>query len=52
METIYNDMDKPIGTNVIAPIEKARGRMFGARSRLGLREPRLSAVILEDALTD
>jgi hypothetical protein len=52
MEAIYDDMDKPVGMMVFAPFEKARGRMFSARSRLGLGEPRLSAVIPEDALTD
>jgi Monooxygenase af470-like len=52
MEAIYDDMDKPIGMLSFAPFERARGRMFSARSRLGLGEPRLSAVIPEDALTD
>jgi Domain of unknown function (DUF4188) len=52
MEAIYDDMDKPIAMMVFAPFEKARGRMFSARSRLGLGKPRLSAVIPEDALTD
>jgi Monooxygenase af470-like len=52
MEAIYDDIDKPIGMMSFAPLDKARGRMFSARSRLGLGEPRLSAVIPEDALTD
>jgi len=52
MEAIYDDMDKPIGMMTFAPLDKARGRMFSARSRLGLGEPRQSAVIPEDALTD
>ena len=53
MEAIYDDMDdKPIGMMAFAPFEKARGRMFSARGRLGLGEPRLGAVVSEDALTD
>jgi hypothetical protein len=52
MEAIYDDMDKPVGMMSFAPFERARGRMFSARSRLGLGEPRVSAVIPEDALTD
>jgi Domain of unknown function (DUF4188) len=52
MEAIYDDIDKPIGMMSFAPLEKARGRMFTARSRLGLGEPTLGAVIPEDALPD
>jgi len=52
MEAIYDDVDKPIGMMSFAPLEKARGRMFTARSRLGLGEPALGAVIAEDALAD
>jgi hypothetical protein len=52
IEAVYDDMDKPIGMMSFAPLEKARGRMFSARSRLGWGEPRVSAVIPEDALTD
>jgi Domain of unknown function (DUF4188) len=52
MEAIYDDMDKPIGMMSFAPLEQARGRMFSARSRLGLGEPPLSAVVPEDALID
>jgi hypothetical protein len=52
MEAIYDDMEKPTGMMVFAPIEKARGRMFSARSRLGLGEPRLRAVVQEDSLAD
>ena len=52
MEAIYDDMDTPIGMMSFAPLEPARGRMFSARNRLGLGEPRLSAVIPEDALTE
>jgi len=52
MEAIYDDMDKPTGMMTFAPLEKARGRMFSARSRLGLGAPQLRAVIPEDALVD
>ena len=52
MEAIYDDLDKPIGMMSFAPLDKARGRMFTARSRLGLGEPALDAVIPEDALAD
>jgi hypothetical protein len=52
IEAIYDDIAKPIGMMSFAPLEKARGPIFGARSRLGLGEPRLGAVIPEDALTD
>jgi len=45
MEAIYDDMDRPIGMMSFAPLEPARGRMFSARNRLGLGEPRLAAVI-------
>jgi hypothetical protein len=52
MEAIYDDMAKPIGMMSFAPLDKARGRQFSARSRLGQGEPRVSPVISEDALTD
>jgi hypothetical protein len=52
MEAIYDDVDKPIGMMSFAPLEKARGRMFTTRSRLGLGEPALRAVVPEDALAD
>jgi hypothetical protein len=52
MEAIFDDIEKPIGMMSFAPLEKARGRMFSARSRLGLGEPRLGAVIPEETLTD
>lgn len=50
MEAIYDGMVKPIGMMSFAPLEHARGRMFSARSRLGLGEPQREAVIPEDAL--
>jgi Domain of unknown function (DUF4188) len=50
IEAIYDDMDKPVGMMSFAPVEKARSRLFSARSRLGLGEPRLSPVIPESEL--
>lgn len=50
MEAVYDDIGKPIGMMSFAPLEKAVGRMFSARSRLGLGEPPLSPVIPEDDL--
>jgi hypothetical protein len=52
MEAIYDDLTKPIGMMAFAPVERARGKMFSARSRLGLGEPSLSAVIAESDLPD
>jgi hypothetical protein len=52
MEAIFDDISKPIGMMSFAPLDKARGRMFSARSRLGLGESQLAAVIPEEALTD
>ena len=52
IEAIYDDVSSPVGMMSFAPLEKARGRMFNARSRLGLGEPTLGSVIPEEALTD
>jgi hypothetical protein len=52
MEAVYDDLDKPVGMMSFAPLEKAVGRMFSARGRLGLGETRLSPVISEDDLND
>ena len=52
MEAIYDDVPKPVGMMAFAPLEKARGKMFGARSRLGLGESLMSAVIPETELSD
>ena len=52
MEAIYDDMSKPIGTMSFAPVDKARGRMFSARSRLGLGNPQLGPVIPEETLVE
>ena len=52
MEAIYDDLTKPVGMMSFAPLEKARGKMFSARSRLGLGDSLVSAVIPEDELPD
>ena len=52
MEAIYDDLTKPIGMRSFAPLEKARGRMFSARNRLGLGDPLVRAVIAETDLPD
>jgi Domain of unknown function (DUF4188) len=52
MEAIYDDIAKPVGMMTFAPLERARGPMFSARSRLGLGDPRVSAVIPEADLHD
>lgn len=50
IEAIYDDMSKPIGMMSFAPIERARGSMFSARSRLGLGSPHVSPVVPEETL--
>jgi Domain of unknown function (DUF4188) len=52
IEAIYDDMANPVGMMSFAPLQQARGPMFSARSRLGLGQPRLSAVIPEAALPE
>ena len=52
MEAIYDDLTKPVGMMAFAPLEKARGKMFSARSRLGLGDSLVSAVIPEAELAD
>ena len=52
MEAIFDDLSKPIGMMAVAPLSPARGRMFSARSRLGLGEPQAPTVIPEEALAD
>jgi Monooxygenase af470-like len=52
MEAIFDDIRKPIGLMSVGPLDKARGRMFSARSRLGLGESQLAAVVPEDALAE
>ena len=50
MEAIYDDVPKPVGMMAFAPLETARGKMFSARSRLGLGDSLVSAVIPETEL--
>jgi hypothetical protein len=52
MEAIYDGVPKPIGLMAFGPPEKARGPMFSARTRLGLREPHVAPVLPEDTLTE
>ena len=52
IEAIYDDIASPIGLLAFAPAQRARGGMFSARSRLGLGESELSAVIPEADLPD
>lgn len=52
IEAIYDDVTKPIGLMSFAPVEKARGRLFSARSRLGLGDPKLGAVVPEELMTE
>jgi hypothetical protein len=52
MEAIYDDVTKPIGFMSFAPVTKARGPMFSARSRLGLGEPELTAAVPELSLVE
>src|SRR5499427_2710338 len=35
MEAVYDDVRKPIGMMMFAPVKPARGPMFGARERAG-----------------
>ncbi len=51
IEAIYDDMDRLPGLAAFAPLEPARGRMFGARSRAGLLgEEALQPAIAESEL--
>jgi hypothetical protein len=52
IEAIYDDVDRPLGLAAFAPRQKARGGMFSARSRLGLGDPLVEAVIPEHALPE
>lgn len=52
MEAIYDDVSAPIGLTAFTPRQRARGRLFSARSRLGLGEAQLAAVVPEEALVD
>jgi hypothetical protein len=49
MEAVYDDVHELLGLAAFAPVEAARGRMFGARSRAGLGgEEALQPAIGED----
>ena len=50
IEAVYDDMTKPVGMMAFVPLQKARGRMFSARGRLGLGDSALSPVIPESDL--
>jgi hypothetical protein len=48
MEAVYDDVPQPTGFMRFAPIQPARGSLFSARKRLGLKgEPQGSDPILE-----
>jgi Domain of unknown function (DUF4188) len=50
MESIFDDMKKPVGLLQFAPSRPARGRMFGARRRLGLGGEAIAPVVAESEL--
>lgn len=52
MEAVYDDLTNPVGMMSFAPLERARGKMFSARGRLGLGDSPLSAVVPETDLPD
>jgi hypothetical protein len=53
IEAIYDDVAKPVGMMKFAPLQPARGAMFGARRRLGLAgEPSLAPPLDEQDLYD
>lgn len=52
IEAIYDDVSTPVGLMAFAPLQPARGRMFSARSRLGLGQPSLEPVVSEHTLGD
>lgn len=52
IEAVYDDISKPIGILSFAPAERARGRMFSARGRLGLGDPQVAPVVPEEALPE
>ena len=47
-EAIYDDMAAPIGMMNFADVRPAKGRMFGARARLGLKGEPPAPVVGED----
>jgi hypothetical protein len=48
IEAIYDDMSEPVGMMKFAPLQPARGRLFGARARLG-REGEAAAPVLSES---
>ncbi len=52
IEAVYDDVGKPLGMMRFAPVQPARGRMFGARGRLGLGESHVPAVVPEESLPE
>jgi hypothetical protein len=52
IEAIYDNMSRPIGMMSFAPLDKALGPMFSARSRLGLGDPQVSPVVPEEAVAE
>ena|SRR5215204_5328587 len=49
MEAIYDDITRPIGLLSFAPVQAARGSLFGARRRLGLSGDAASAAAIDEA---
>ena len=52
MEAVYDDMPGPLGLGTFAPLEPARGRMFGARGRLAREGAALAPVLSETDVED
>ena len=52
VEAVYDDVGRPLGLATFAPLQKARGPMFSARNRLGLGDPHVDPVVVEDALPE
>lgn len=51
MESIYDDVPKPVGMMKFAPLTPARGAMFGARRRLGVNgQPASAPAVTEESL--
>jgi hypothetical protein len=50
IEAIYDDLPEPVGMMKFAPLQPARGRMFGARARLGHEGEAAAPVVPESEL--
>jgi hypothetical protein len=51
IEAIYDDVPRPVGMARFAPLVPARGAMFGARRRLGVKgDPDLPPAVSEETL--